>query len=411
MHSVFRASPSNLKVINMKKSNSQDTNLVFDADEFKDQYGAVIPPVYNNSLFTFETWEELEKVFENRSQGFIYSRGNNPTVCFTETKIAEFAGGEKAKLFASGMAAISAGMLHFLDHSSHLIIVKNAYGPTLSLINRILKPKMDVSVTFVSGTDIEEIEGAIQPNTKLIYLESPSSVVFSLQDIKKISALANRYSISTMIDNSWATPIFQKPLAMGVDLEVHSCSKYLGGHSDIVAGVLIGSKRLIEKIHLQEYELFGARLSASESSLLLRSLRTLHLRMSRHQESALKIAMFLERNSKVKKVFYPGLKSFPQHELANQQMSGFSGLLSFQLDTDNLQLVKRFFNSLRLFQKGVSWGGHESLVYCPAISCLREQTEEQMNLMGISLSDMRFSIGLENPDDLIADVEKALLSI
>ncbi|GIU11720.1 hypothetical protein TUM4261_23850 [Shewanella sp. c952] len=395
----------------MKKKLHIDTLMVRDKPTKPDPYGAVVPPIYQNSLFTFESWEAIQDAFTDKVNNCIYTRGNNPTVALTENKIAQLAKGEKAKLFSSGMAAVSAGMLHFLNAGDHIITLKNIYGPAISLINDFICPKMGVEVSFVSGECLKELESQIKPNTRLVYLESPTSVVFSLQDLRQIAKLAKRHGIATMIDNTWATPIFQKPLTMGIDLEVHSCSKYLGGHSDIVAGVLIGSDALLASIHCREYELLGAKMAPMEASLLLRSLRTLDMRMERHQQSAMKVANFLEQHPKIETVNYPGLASFTQSKLAEQQMTGFSGLMSFKLKTDNLELVKQFFNHLTLFSIGVSWGGHESLIYAPAISCMQEQSGEQFAKMGISLGDMRISIGLEQVDDLIDDLTSALNTI
>lgn len=395
----------------MKSEYNQTTHLVFDGGHDDRHFGAVVPPIYQNSLFTFDSWEAIELAFEDKSNTPIYTRGVNPSVQFVEDKLAKLAQGDKAKLFASGMAAVSASLLHFMQQGEHMILLNNSYGPTASLVNTFMIPKMGIQVTYVSGTDIAEFEAAIQPNTRVIYLESPSSVVFSLQDICAVTDMAKQHGIKTILDNSWATPIFQKPLTMGVDLEVHSCSKYLAGHSDIVAGVVIGDSHTIDAIHHLEYELLGAKFSPLEASLLLRSLRTLELRMQRHSQSAMSVARFLSSHPKVTNVFYPGLKTFPQYDLAKKQMSGFSGLLSFQLNTKNLEQIKTFFNCLVLFQKGVSWGGHESLIYAPAISCLKEQSPEQMEKMGISLGDMRLSIGLENVEDLINDLTLALDTI
>ena len=392
------------------------TKTVHDQNQTSDPYGAVVQPIYQNSLFTFESWQAIEAAFDDKINNPIYTRGCNPTVALAEQKIADLAKGDcsgeiKAKLFSSGMSAISAGMLHFLKAGDHVVTLNNIYGPSISFINDFLTPKMNIKVSFVSGIDIDEFEQAIQPNTKLIYLESPSSAIFTLQNLRKIAVLAKRHGIKTMIDNTWATPLYQKPLELGLDLEMHSCSKYLGGHSDIVAGVLIGSKDLIDAIHACEYELLGAKIAPSEASLLTRSLRTLDLRMARHQENAIKVAEFLEGHHKIAKVNFPGLKSFPQANLAKEQMTGCSGLLSFQLVNDNLAQIKQFFNSLKLFQIGVSWGGHESLIYAPAIGYLKEQTPSQFSNMGLSLGDMRISVGLENVDDLIADLAQSLNNI
>lgn len=371
-------------------------------------HGAVVPPIFQNSLFTFENWDAIDHAFDDRTNSYIYSRGNNPTVEVVEEKLAAISKGEKAKLFPSGMAAISAAMLSCTKAKSHIIAVKNIYGPANNLIQSYLMPKFDMEVTFVEGINVSEFKDAIQDNTDLIYLESPSSVVFSLQDIAAVTELAKSKGISTIIDNTWATPIFQKPLTLGVDLEVHSCSKYIGGHSDVVAGVVIGSEERINSIFTREFEWLGAKTAPFEAWLILRSLRTLNVRIKQHQESAMKIAIYLEQHPKIRKVNYPGLASFPQKELVKQQMSGFTGLMSFQLAATDLDKIKQFFNGLELFQIGVSWGGHESLIYAPAISYLKELTPEQFEGMGISVGDMRISIGLEDVDDLIADLDQAL---
>lgn len=373
--------------------------------------GAVVPPIYQNSLFTMESWEDIDQAFDDRVNNFIYSRGNNPSVRIVEDKIAQIAGGESAKLFASGMGAISAAILSCIEKGSHVITIKNIYGPTNNLLQNYFKPKFDISITYISGTDISEFENAIQDNTSLLFLESPSSVIFSLQDIKSVTKLAKNKGVKTIIDNTWATPIYQKPLAMGVDLEVHSCSKYICGHSDVVAGVVIGSEEIITNIFTKEFELLGAKIAPFEAWLLLRSLRTLKIRMEQHQKNALTIAEFLENHPKIEKVNFPGLKSFPQYELGKKQMTGYSSLMSFQLKTDDLKKIKQFFNGLSLFQIGVSWGGHESLIYAPAISYLKELSKEQFDDMGIQLGDMRISIGLESAEDLMEDLNRSLSSI
>lgn len=377
-------------------------------EERKNNRGAVVPPIYQNSLFTFEDWDSIDRAFDDRLNSCIYTRGQNPTVLAAEKKIAALAGGEKARLFASGMAAVSAAALHFLRAGSHVITINTLYGPTSNLIGRYLVEKMGISVTFISGEDPAEFREAVREETSLIYLESPSTAVYSMQDIKAVTGLARELGIHTVIDNTWATPLFQKPLEMGVDLEVHSCSKYLGGHSDIVAGAVIGSAEEIDSISGAECQLLGGKMAPFEAWLLNRSLRTFPARMERHQSSALKVAEYLEGRPGVRRVFYPGLSSFPQYELGRRQMSGYSGLMSFELDTDSIEEVKRFVNGLELFEIGVSWGGHESLVYAPAISYLKEMSAERFAGMGISPGLVRISVGLEHPDDLISDIDRAL---
>lgn len=394
----------------MNKENLKpETRLIH--DEQKHAHGAVVPPISQNSLFTFDSWDEIDQAFDDRVESYIYTRGRNPTVKLVEEKLAVLAGGDKAQLFASGMGAISAGILSCIKSGDHVIAIKNLYGPANNFLTSFLKPKFNLEVTFVVGNELSDFETAVQDNTSLIYLESPSSAVFSLQDIKGVCTLAKSKGIKTMIDNTWASPVFQKPLAMGVDIEMHSCSKYIGGHSDVVAGVLIGSKKLMDAIAVTEYEWLGAKMAPFEAWLLLRSLRTLQIRVKQHQENAMAVAEFLERHPKIEVVRYPGLENFPQKVLAEKQMTGYTGLLGFQLKTNELAQIKLFFNSLKLFQIGVSWGGHESLIYAPAISYLKELSKEQFEGMGISLGDMRISVGLESSEDLISDLEQALQKV
>ena len=395
----------------MDKKLSLETLLMHFGEERSAYEGAVVPPLFQNSLFTFESWEAIDAAFEDRTNHFIYSRGKNPTVQLTERKLALLAGAEKAQLFPSGMGAISAAVMHCVNAGDHVIAIKNIYGPANNLLGNYLTQKMGISVTYVPGDKVEDFENAIQDNTRLIYLESPSSAVFSLQDIEAVAALARSRNIRTIIDNTWATPLFQPALSMGIDMEVHSCSKYIGGHSDVVAGVVMGKAADIDSIATREYEWIGAKTAPFEAWLILRSLRTLPIRLRQHQENALKVARFLEAHPKIRIVRYPGLESFPQYALGQKQMKGYTGLMSFQLATEDLERIKTFFNSLLLFQIGVSWGGHESLIYAPAISYLKELSPEKFSAMGISLGDMRISVGLENADDLIQDLEIALEKI
>lgn len=393
----------------MKKSDhGVSTQLAHHGENRAAYEGAVVPPIFQNSLFTFESWDDISAAFDDRTNSFIYSRGNNPTVKIAQEKIARLAGGERALLFGSGMGAISAAVLHCVRKDGHVIAVKNIYGPANNLFYSYLRDKMNISLTFVSGEDPAAFAAAIRPETCLIYLESPSSGVFTLQDLAAVAALAKANNIKTVIDNTWATPLFQKPLAMGIDLEVHSCSKYLGGHSDVVAGVIIGSNELIGEIFRREYEWIGARIAPMDAWLITRSLRTLPMRLRAHQESAMRVANFLEQHPKVASVIYPGLPSFPQYELGQRQMTGYTGLLAFRLKTTDLQQVKTFFNSLQVFRIGVSWGGHESLIYALAISYVKEMTAEQFADTGLAYGDMRISVGLEDAADLVEDLAQAL---
>jgi len=394
------------------KKNGLSTILAHYGENREEHNGAVVPPIYQNSLFTFKDWDAINAAFSNPLQNNIYTRGNNPSVRMVEAKIAKIAHGEKAKLFASGMAAITSSILHCVKAGDHIITLKNIYGPASKFIKEYLKEKMNIESTFLSGDIVEEFKDAIKENTTLIYLESPASVIFTVQDIEAITTLAKEHGIKTVIDNTLATPVFQKPLDMGIDLEVHSCSKYLGGHSDIISGVVIGKEQEIDDIFLNEHLLLGAKMAPFEAWLLMRSLRTLDIRMKQHQYNAIKIAEFLENNTKVIEVKYVGLPSFKGHELAKQQMSGFTGLMSFELNTEDINKIKSFVNALKYFSIGVSWGGHESLVHAPVSTAhMRNMTREELKELGLSRGTIRISVGLEDVDDLISDLEEALKSI
>ncbi len=388
-----------------------ETRLMHLGEDRSDHRGAVVPPMYQNSLFTFENWDAIDAAFDDRTNAYLYSRVGNPTVRLAETKIADLAGGERARLFASGMAAISAAILSGLRAGDHVVAVRNAYGPAANLLSGYLSEKMDVGVTFVVGDEVEQFERALTDRTRLIYLESPSSAVFGMQDLAAVAHLARSRGIRTVVDNTWATPLFQQPLALGIDLEVHSCSKYLGGHSDLIGGVVIGRAADVESLSVREVELLGGAMAPFDAWLLTRSLRTLPLRMRQHQASGLRVARFLESHAAVRVVRHPGLESHPQHALGKRQMNGTTGLLSFTVATQDLASIKRFVDGLRIFSIGVSWGGHESLVYAPVISALKETPPERFAELGISAGDIRLSIGLEHADDLVADLDQALAAM
>jgi cystathionine beta-lyase len=382
------------------KEMSIETMLSHYAEDRKNYYGAVVSPIYQTSLFTFDSMKAISEAFNNEQDSYIYTRGNNPTAKIAEDKIAFMENGECAKLFASGMGAISSAILSCVKTGDHIVAVETIYGPTISLLTDYLSKKFNIETTFVKA-DEEEIIKATKETTKLIYLESPTSLVFEIIDIKKVTDFAKSKSIKTIIDNSWATPIYQKPIDLGVDIVVHSASKYLSGHSDLVAGVIISTRQTIKNILRDEHALFGAKIAPLEAWLILRGLRTLPVRLRQHSESAMKIAEYLNNHKKVKKVNYPGLASHPRHALACKQLSGFSGLLSFELDA-SLEASHLFVDSLNYFNIGVSWGGFESL----ALNLARDGKDPS-----IPAGLIRVSVGLESTDDLIRDLEQAFSKI
>jgi len=366
---------------------------------------SVSPPLLESSLFTFGSYEDFEEAFR-RGGVPIYTRGINPTTRLFEEKVAALEGAEDAKAFASGMGAISAATLAFLSSGDELVCVRNVYGDAFKLFTRLL-PRFGIATRFVDGTDPSEVERALSPRTRVLYLESPTSLTFELQDLRALARLARERQIVTVIDNTWATPVFQRPIEMGIDVVVHSASKYLGGHSDVVAGVVAARRDLIAQITRITYPVFGAVLGPFEAWLLLRGLRTLPVRMAQHYQSALQVAAFLEGHPRVRRVHYPLSRSHPQYELGLRQLSGGSGLLSVELDTDE-RGVARFCNALRLFRMGVSWGGFESLA-CPA-SVLRASPEQPKSVteFGVPESLVRLHVGLEPVGALLEDLDGAL---
>jgi len=380
-----------------KKDMTIETMLSHYAEDRTSSFGAVVPPIYQTSLFTFESMKSLSDAFNNEDDSFIYTRGNNPTARIVEEKIAFMENGECAKLFSSGMGAISSAILSCIKSGDHIVAVETIYGPTIKLLSEYLFEKFNITTTFVKA-DANEIIKAANDKTSLIYLESPTSLVFEIIDLQKVADFAKRNNIKTIIDNSWSTPIFQKPLDYGIDISVHSVSKYISGHSDIVAGVVISTKERVKSMLKQEHALFGAKISPLEAWLILRGMRTLPVRMRQHSESTIQVASYLNKHPKVLKVNYPGLSTHPNHELAKKQMSGFSGLLSFIVDSD-LMGTHRFVDNLKYFNIGVSWGGFESL----AINLARDGKDKS-----IPAGLVRMSIGLESASDLIKDIDQAL---
>lgn len=361
-------------------------------DDYDSFMGAIVPPIFQNSLFTRKT----------KDHGYVYTRIGNPTTDIAERKIAALEEGEAAKCFSSGMGAISAAIMYWMSQGAHVICVRSAYGPTREFLGTYLK-RFGVETTFVTGDSIAEFEEAIRPNTKLIFLESPSSHLFFMQDLEAVAKLAKSHGIGTIIDSTWATPLYQNPLRYGIDMVVHSASKYLGGHSDIIGGVLIGSRETMEQMTHGERALFGSNMDPHQAWLLLRGIRTLPIRMKQHQETGMQVAAFLESHPKVETVFYPGLASHPQYELGRKYLSGYTGLLSF-VPKGTEQAISDMIRRLRYFELGPSWGGFESLINTPGLGI----SEEASKATGIPHGLVRISIGLERADSLIEDLDQAL---
>lgn len=372
-------------------------------DDAEHQHDPVVGPIYQTSLFTFRTFEAMQRAFAGEGGGYIYSRVGNPTVHDFERRIASLEGAEAARGFASGMAAISASVLSIVKSGERIVAVRHCYGDSYRFFEKLL-PRFGIgAVDYVDGTDAEAVEAAL-PGARLLYLESPSSMVFELQDIARLAKAAKALGIVTMIDNSWATPVFQKPINHGIDLVVHSASKYIGGHSDTVAGVVAGSAALIAKIDELTHPFLGAKLSPLEAFLLTRGLRTLPLRIRRHMDSALLIADRLRQHARVTKVHHPVYSNHP----GRATLSGFTGLFTFEVD-ERID-VARFSDALKFFRLGVSWGGHESLVVPVTASLAQTPGVNSFSRFGVSPRAIRLHVGLEDPEVLWADLENAFLS-
>jgi cystathionine beta-lyase/cystathionine gamma-synthase len=366
-------------------------------------YNAVSPPVIQTSNFCFRSVEEMRNALPDEKGTHFYTRGNNPTADILCQKLAALEGADDALVFASGVAAISAAVLSQVKSGDHIICVDKPYSWMTRLLKDFLH-RFGVEHTLVDGREVANFEKAIQPNTRLIYLESPNSFTFELQDLQAVATLAKAHGITTIIDNSYSSPLYQSPIALGIDIVVHSASKYIGGHSDVVAGVICSGKAIIERIFYAEFLNLGGIISPQNAWLLLRSLRTLPLRLEASNKTTAKVVEYLHQHPKVERVIYPMHHSFPQINLAKKQMTGAGGLFSIILRAENFSDIDRFTNQLKRFLIACSWGGHESLVM-PA--CGLVNTAEELH-PSLPWNLVRFYIGLEDAEVLIADLEQAL---
>jgi cystathionine gamma-lyase len=385
----------------MTKSNRLDfaTRCIHAGQEPDPTTGAVMMPIYATSTYVQQS--------PGVNKGYDYARTKNPTRMAFERCIADLEGGSAAFAFASGLAAIST-TLECLDHGSHVISVDDLYGGSRRLFERVRKRSMGLEVSYVDLTDPGAIEAAIRPNTRLIWVETPTNPLLKLVDLDRVAAIARRRGIWAAADNTFASPYVQRPLEHGFDLVVHSTTKYLNGHSDMVGGVAIVADNadLAERLKFLQNAV-GAIQGPFDSFLALRGLKTLALRMERHCASGLKIAAWLERHSKVRRVFYPGLASHPQHALAKKQMRAFGGMISADLN-GTLDDARRFLERCQLFALAESLGGVESLIEHPALMTHGSVPADVRAALGISDTLVRLSVGIEAPDELIADLDAAL---
>lgn len=358
----------------------------------------VSPAIIQSSTFYFEDYNQYINVNMGQEELCTYTRGSNPTHHQLEEKLAELEQGEKAILFSSGMGAISSTILSLIQSNDHIIIVNTVYGSSVKLIQQL--EKWNISSTHILTLDIQDIENAILDNTRMIYFESPSSQKFELLDLEAIASIAKKNNIITAIDNTWSTPIFQNPLTHGIDIVIHSLSKYIGGHSDLVGGVVISHQDYINKIHNFGSILLGATLSPHDAWLALRGLRTLPVRMKQHNETITYVTHALSNDDRVKYIYQPS----NQKELSNKYLKGQSSLFGLVLNNATPSIIERFINHLELFTIAYSWGGYESLI----IPVFKGNNEEELKVRGLDLGHMRIYLGLEDKESLLKDLTDAL---
>ncbi|MDG1996253.1 MAG: methionine gamma-lyase, partial [Emcibacteraceae bacterium] len=392
---------------NIGKKQGFATRAIHKGTEGTTEHGALVPPVYMTSTFTFENAEQGAALFAGEEQGHFYTRISNPTLSLLEERIADLEGAEAAMATASGMGAITSTLWTILEQGDELIVDKTLYGCTFTFFSHGLT-KFGVTIKHVDMRDPENVRKAITNKTKAIYFETPANPNMRLVDIEAVTTIAKEKDILTVVDNTYATPYLCQPIALGADIVVHSATKYLGGHGDLVAGMVAGSEELMMRIRLEGVkDMTGAVMAPLTAFQIMRGLKTLEIRMDRHCSTAEVIAQQLEDHPAVDVVHYPGLKSFPQYGIAKRQMSKPGGMIAFELK-GGIQNGVRFMNELKLIKRAVSLGDVDSLIQHPASMTHSTYTPEEREEHGISDGLVRLSVGLETPDDIIEDLMGAL---
>jgi cystathionine beta-lyase/cystathionine gamma-synthase len=392
----------------VKKRAGFSTTSIHSGEKICPLTGSITSPIYQTSNFGFDDLDALTKALTGHSKGYFYTRLSNPTFEAVENKIAGLMGTEKSVIFSSGMAALTTAVLSLVSSGDHIVSAYDIYGGTFNFFVNVL-PRHGVTVDLVDTCDPRELSDSIKPNTKILFFESPTNPLLKLMDICGMAQIGKRRGVITFIDNTFATSFNQRPLELGVDLEMQSATKYLGGHSDLLAGVVAGSKELIEKVMLSRY-VFGGIPDPQSAWLLTRGIKTLKVRMEAHNKNGMQVAQFLEKHPAVERVYYPGLKCHPQNELANRQMKGFGGMVSFELKGKG-GTIGKFFEKLRIFQLAASLGGIESLACPPALTTHRRLSHSQRIKAGIKDNLIRLSVGIEDVQDLLEDLSQALSPI
>ena len=368
--------------------------------------GAVDTPIYMSSTFAAPTTDELAARFEENQEGYVYTRYGNPTVKALEDKMAALEGAEAGMAAATGMAAITTAILAFVKAGDHVVASSSIYGAAYNFINEKL-PRMGVESTFVGSREVGEFEQALRGNTKVIYFETPSNPVLQLVDITALAELAKSRDMKTVIDNTFATPVLQRPLDQGIDVAVHSATKYLCGHGDAMGGLILGQRDYIHRVYRDILRDFGGVISPFNAWVILRGIRTLPLRMKASCANAWRIADFLNSHPKVEKVNYPGLPSHPGHDLARKQMKAFGAMVSFE-PKGGYDAGRKVMDAVKVFSRAASLGDTRSLILHPASSSHRAVPREERLAIGITDSLVRLSVGIEAGEDLISDLENAL---
>jgi methionine-gamma-lyase len=389
----------------MRVRKLSDSTLAIHAGEEKfGVAGPVGTAIARTSTFTFADTEQMKQWAEGKGSHFIYTRYGNPTLAVAEKKIAALEGAEDALVTASGMAAISSALLGVLQAGDELIATLSLYGGTYRLMRDIF-PRIGIKVKFV-GTDLAAIEKLVTPRTKALYIETPTNPALRVVDLKRAVNFAKEWDLVSLVDNTFASPVLQKPIGMGFDVVLHSATKYLGGHSDILAGAAAGKKSLIEKAR-QMVIYLGGSMDPEVAFLLIRGMKSLEVRMERQCKTAMAVAKFLEKHPKVSQVHFPGLASHPDHKLAKRQMKGFGAMMAFDMK-GGLGAARRFCERTRVFLLAASLGGVESLVLLPVYSSHYNMSAAELKAAGIEAGTVRVSIGLEDAGDLIEDLRQAL---
>lgn len=389
-----------------KKKHHFDT-LSIHAAEQEDQNQSLNPPIYMTSTFTFTDLQQAEDTFSFKRRAYVYTRGGNPTINLFEQRLATLENGVDGVAFSSGMAAISSVVMSFAAAGDSLVAHRNLYGSTFGFLNHLIT-NYGVKTKFINMTDLNAVEKAITSETKLIYLETPTNPALEIIDIEALAKIAHSNGVKVVVDNTFATPVFQRPLDFGADVVLHSATKYISGHGDVIGGFATSKDfDYVQKLKFGYMCELGGVMSPFNAWLLLRGMKTLGLRMERHERNAREIANFLRNRPEVVKVSYPGFEDHPGHDIASRQMEGFGGIISFELKGPR-ENAESFVRNLKLIKLAVSLGDAETLVEVPAMMTHRDYPEEELHEFGFSNKTVRISAGLEHYSDLLNDIEDSL---